>query len=70
MIKHYYTAFGKCANDMIGNLSQKASDAPFNLLPTLEICAVNGLCTALFGMEMTDPRIRKLYAGTFELFEL
>lgn len=72
MINSYMTSFSKCNNLMVKQLLDHGfkADQEVDLLPHLEKCALQAVCTTLFGMDVADTQIDELCARTAEIFNL
>lgn len=71
LISNYQKYFAKCADVLITSLVERQSNNSVgcDLLPLIEKCAVQGVCSTLFGMDLHDGRIDDIYAKTSEIFE-
>lgn len=71
MINSYITTFSECAKLLVENLKENYmdNDHQLDLIPHLEKCAVRGVCSSLFGMNLNDKKIDVIYIKTAEIFE-
>lgn len=71
MISSYSKSFFSCAEQLTEKLNRLYTDEnrQFDLLPHLEHCAVQGVCSTLFGMNLMDKRIDDIYENTMQIFE-
>lgn len=72
MIDSYMTSLSKCNDLLVKQLIDRElkTDQMVDLLPHLEKCALQAVCTTFFGMDVMDPRIDEICARTSEIFEL
>jgi hypothetical protein len=68
-MKTYKNSFSICADLLVKKIIEDESNGDFDLLPHLERCSVQGVCTTLFGMEFSDERVDDIYAKTSIIFE-
>lgn len=71
MISSYTNSFLSCAEQLTEKLNRLYADesCQFDLLPHLEHCAVQAVCSTLFGMDLMDERIDDIYENTMQIFE-
>lgn len=70
LVKTYSYSFSSCAVLLVKSISEEyLIGRDFNLLPHLERCSVQGVCTTLFGMDLKDVRIDDIYAKTSVIVE-
>lgn len=72
MISSYIKSIIKCADLLVTNLMENyaGTGKEIDLVPHLEMCSVRGICSTLFGMDLTDQRINDIYKNTSVIFEL
>ncbi|CRK92409.1 CLUMA_CG005979, isoform A [Clunio marinus] len=70
-IQSYIASFYECADCLVDKINKKHSHTnnEIELLPLIEFCAVQGVCTTLFGMALEDERISDIYKKTSVIFE-
>lgn len=69
-IDSYVTSLSQCVDMLVVNLQENHLNRDFDLLPHLEKCALRGVCSTLFGMNLTDPKIDEICERTSEIFDL
>lgn len=71
-IKPYVKSLEQCDDSLIENINGDlaVNYNALDLVSYLEKCAVQGVCSTLFGMDFTDKRIDEIYTKTSNIFEL
>lgn len=70
MITSYMSSLTICVNLLIAEVGKfQSSGEEVVLLTLLEKCALQAVCSTLFGMDVTDKRIDDICVRTSEIFD-